>query len=385
MGNKLIPSHAARIAGIAAAAIASTANADYPQVGSRLWIGTYTTRGSEGIYSLSMDPGTGALGAPVLGAKIDNPSFLALHPNGKTLYAVSETSRFEGKPGGAVAAFAVEPDSGALRELTRQSSGGAAPCHLAVHPSGKCLVVANYSSGNVSAFPLGNDGGIGKMAGIVQHDGRGVNLKRQEAPHAHGVTFDPTGAFVFVADLGIDRIKAYKVDAAKATMTSVDSASAILPPGYGPRHFLFAKSGNSAYSVDELSVSVSHFSWNAALGELRGISSVSFKSDHPEGSTAAEIALHPNGKFLYASNRGHDSIAVFSLDADSGAPTLIQTFPSGGRSPRSIAIAPDGEFMVAANQESDNLVVMRIDSMTGKLFKTSHAVKIPAPVCVLFQ
>ena len=350
----------------------------------QIWIGTYSQRGSEGIYSLRMNPETGALDAPTVAAKADNPSFLALRPDKKTLYAVNETGRYEGKPVGAVVSFEVDAKNGTLKELNRQPTGGAAPCHLRVDPSGKCLVVANYVDGNAAAFPIATDGKLAPMSQLVKHEGHGPNAGRQKSPHAHGVTYSPAGDIVFIPDLGIDKIMAYKLDAAKGSLAALESANGMVEPGSGPRHIAFAPSGSTAYSINEIVAAVSQFSWDgASLKLVRSVSAL------PAGfngkNTSAEIAIHPSGKFLYASNRGHDSIAVFSLDAKTGAPTLIQNETTGIKEPRCFALDPSGKFLLSANQNSDNISVLKIDPATGQLTPTEFTAKVPAPVCVLFQ
>jgi 6-phosphogluconolactonase len=351
----------------------------------QIWIGTYSQRGSAGIYSLRMNPETGALDAPTVAAKADNPSFLALRPDRKTMYAVNETGRFEGKPVGAVVSFEVDAKAGTLKELNRQPTGGAAPCHLNVDPSGKCLVVANYVDGNAAAFPIAADGKLEPMSQLVKHEGHGPNAGRQKSPHAHGVTYSPAGDIVFVPDLGIDKIMAYKLDTAKGSLSPLGSATGSVEPGSGPRHIKFNPAGTFAYSINEIVATVSQFSWDAAGSELKLLRSVPSLPAAVPGNTSAELAIHPSGKFLYASNRGHDSIAVFTLDEKSGEPKLIQNFPSGGRAPRCFALDPSGKFLLAANQETDNIVVLKIDGESGKLSDTSFSTKIPAPVCVLFQ
>lgn len=366
---------------ILSAVISATAVADD---GVRVWIGTYSQRGSEGIYSLSMNPATGELSQPKVAARADNPSFLALRPDRKTLYAVNETGRFEGKPVGGVVSFEVDAKAGTLKELNRQPTGGAAPCHLSVDPSGKCLVVANYVDGNAAAFPIAADGKLEPMSQLVKHEGHGPNAGRQKSPHAHGVTYSPAGDIVFVPDLGIDKIVAYKLDAAKGTLAPLDSATGSVEPGSGPRHFTFNPAGTFAYAINEMAATVSQFSWDAKNSELKLIRSIpSLLVDAP-GNSSAEIAVHPTGKFLYVSNRGHNSIAVFTL-GDTGMTSLIQNIPSGGRTPRSFAIDPSGKFLVAAHQDSDNITVFKIDASSGKLSQTGSDVKVPAAVCVLFQ
>lgn len=354
--------------------------------GVRVWIGTYTTRGSEGIYALTMNPATGELSPPALAAKSDNPSFLALSPDRKHLYAVGEIGRFEGKPGGAVAAFSVDAPGGKLTELNREGTGGAAPCHLAVDPSGRCVVVANYSDGNAAVFPIADGGRLAPMSHLAKHEGSGPNEKRQKSPHAHGVTFAPAGDRVFIPDLGIDTVKAYRLDAAKGTLTPDEAATAKTEPGAGPRHFAFHPALPCAYSIDELTSTVTQFAWDEKAGTLRRIASVStLPAGFTGNNSCAEIVIHPNGQFLYGSNRGHDSIAVFALDAKTGAATPVQHVSSGGRAPRCFNLDPSGRFLLAANQETDNLIVLKVDPETGRLSDTGFSVRIPAPVCVLFQ
>lgn len=353
----------------------------------RIWIGTYSQRGSEGIYALALNPETGALDAPpALAARADSPSFLALSPDRKTLFAVNESGRFEGKPVGAVVAFAVDAKAGRLTELNRAGTGGAAPCHLAVDPSGRCLVVANYSDGNAAAFPIAEGGKLAAMSQLVKHEGSGPNEKRQKSPHAHGVTFAPAGDMVFIPDLGIDQVKAYRLDAAAGKLEALDSATARPPPGAGPRHFAFHPGGTFAYSINELFNDVTQFAWDPSAKSMKTLGSVStLPADYKGGSSCAEIAVHPGGRFLYGSNRGHNSIAVFSLDPKTGVPSLIQNISSGGKAPRSFSLDPAGKFLLAANQDSDNIIVLKVDAETGKLTDTGHSAKVPVPVCVLFQ
>jgi 6-phosphogluconolactonase len=351
-----------------------------------IWVGTYSKRGSEGIYAVKMDRETGVLGAPAVAAKAENPSFLAKHPNGKFLYAVSETGRFEGKPVGAVRAFSIDSATGALTDLNSQPTGGAAPCHLAVDPSGKVLVVANYMDGNVAIFPIGADGKLAPMAQLIKHEGSGPNKKRQEKPHAHGVTFDATGKVAFVPDLGTDRVVAYAVDAAAGTLMPSDSASARTAPGAGPRHFAFHPNGKFAWSVNELDSTVTTYAWDAEEAALKSLRSI---STLPEGftndNTTAEIVVHPSGRFLYASNRGHDSLAVFEIKAATGDLTPVEHQPCGGRAPRNFTLDPSGRFLLCANQDSDNIVVFNVDPETGRLEPAGHEVRVPVPVCVVFR
>lgn len=347
-------------------------------------VGTYTTRGSEGIYTVTIDPETGGLGAPHLVAKTENPSFLAVDPGKKHLYAVNEAGRFDGRPGGGVTVFTLDRATGALAELNREPTGGSAPCHLAVSADGTHLVVANYGDGTVTLFPLRPDGSLAPSSQTVRHTGSGPDKTRQKGPHAHGVTFAPTGGFVLVPDLGIDRIMGYRLDAAAHRLEPAPAATAAVTPGSGPRHITFHPNRKWAYAVGEMNAEVTLFSWNGAAGELKPVATAAALPAEFKGkNTAAEIAVHPNGRFLYASNRGHDSVAVFTLGAD-GTPAAIQHAPCGGKSPRSISLDPTGRFLVCANQDSDNLTILKVDPETGRLSPVIAEVKLSAPVCVLF-
>lgn len=347
--------------------------------------GTYSKNGSEGIYRASFDSATGALGRPELAAKAENPSFLALHPSGRFLYAVNESGRFEGKPVGAVIAFALDPAAGTLTELNRQPTGGAAPCHLAVHPSGRMLMVANYTDGNVASFPIDEAGRLGPLVCRIQHTGSGPNAQRQKSAHAHGVTYDATGRFAIVPDLGTDRLMVYRPDPATAGLEPADPPSAAAAPGAGPRHFAFRPDGRFGYAINELASTVTAYAWDAVAGRLTAGASW---STLPEGctnrNTTAEILVHPSGRFVYGSNRGHDSIAVFAADAAKGTLSLLQHRSTGGKAPRNFTLDPSGRFLLAANQDSGNIVVFRLDTDTGLLSPSVGEIAVPMPVCVLF-
>lgn len=363
---------------LAAAGLAGAAAAQ------QIYIGTYSQRGSEGIYTTRLDPATGRLDAPRPAAKATNPSFLALHPKLPVLYAVNESGRFEGKPVGAVIAFALDAN-GALTPLNTEPTGGPVPCHLAADATGGHLVIANYVDGTVASFPIAPDGRLKPVAQLLRHEGSGPNAQRQKGPHAHGVTFAPANDFVFIPDLGIDRIVGYRFDAKTGRLERHEPASPALHPGAGPRHFAFRPDGKTAYAVNELDATVTAFRWNPATGELKPFATVpGVPKDFAEKNTAAEIVVHPTGRFLYSSNRGHDSIAVFAL-GDDGTPVAVQHQPTGGQAPRNFALDPTGRFLVAANQTTDNLLAFRVDPATGRLAPTGSEIAVPAPVCVLFR
>jgi 6-phosphogluconolactonase len=353
---------------------------------SLMYVGTYTTkRDSKGIYAYRFDPAAGKLPPAGLAAESTDPSFVAIHPNGKYLYAVNETDNFGGQKSGAVSAFAMDPKSGALKLLNQVATRGAAPCHVSLDKSGKFLLVANYVGGSVATFPVRDDGSLGDVASFVQHSGSSVNKQRQAAPHAHWIGVSPDNRFVLVADLGLDEVLIYRFDAATGALTPNDPAFVKVSPGLGPRHFAFHPNGKFGYLLNEMGSSVTAFSYQAnsgALSELQTISTLPKDFTGPRG--AAELVVHPSGRFLYTSNRGHHSITAFSIDPEKGTLTSVGQSLTNGKTPRNFAIDPTGTFLVAANQDSGNLVVFRIDLATGSLTPTGEIAQVPAPVCVVF-
>ncbi len=347
---------------------------------SLVYFGTYTTGKSQGIYVSRFDSITGKLSAPELAAATKNPTFLAVSPNGKNLYAVSEMSKT-----GAVSAFAFEGKTGKLTLLNQQFSGGGGPCHVAVDATGKCLLVANYGSGSVAALPIQADGRLGEAATTLQHAGSGANPQRQAGPHAHFIAPSPDNRFTLDCDLGLDKIFINQLDAPDAKLTANDPPFATVAPGSGPRHFIFSHDGQFVYVINEIAGTITVFRYaesNAAMTERQTISTL--PKDFATNNTAAEIALHPNGKFLYASNRGHDSIAIFAVDQTTGRLTFIEHQSTLGRTPRHFAIDPTGRWLLAENQASDSVVVFAVDPDTGKLKPTGQAITVGAPVCAVF-
>lgn len=346
--------------------------------GQLIFIGTYTRTTSKGIYAVRLDPATGALSNPVLAAETPSPSFLAFTPDQKTLYAVSESDSM-------AAAYRADLAHGTLTPLqTPQSSGGAAPCHLAVDPTQRALVVANYHTGIVAAIPLRADRTLGAPHAI-QHTGHSVDPKRQTSPHVHSVTISPDGRFVLVCDLGLDRIFTYALDAAAGTLAPGEPPFVATAPGAGPRHFTFGADGRHAYAITEMGNTIIAFDYAPANGALTVRQTVTtLPPDFKGNSSGAEIRLHPNGKFLYGSNRGHDSIAVYAVDAKTGLLTTVEITPCGGKNPRNFALSPDGAWLICANQNSNSLSVFRVDATTGRLTPTGHTAEVPLPVCVLF-
>ncbi len=363
----------------------STARAAPASGPAFVYFGTYTGEKSRGIYVAPWDAATGRVGAPRLAAETENPSFLALHPTRPLLYAANEVAEFEGQKAGFVSAFAVDPATGDLRALGRASSKGAAPCHLVVDASGGNVLVANYSGGSVASLPLGPDGAVKEASSFVQHQGASVDPQRQKGPHAHMVAVDRANRFALVADLGLDQILVYRLDAAHGRLQPSAPPMARVTPGSGPRHFAFSPDGRDLYLDNEMTMTVTAFKY--AKGRLTEFQTV---STLPEGAkpgpddSGAEIAVHPSGRFVYASNRGPDTLAVFARDAASGKLTRVEQVPTGGRTPRSFGIDPSGRYLLAANQRSDTVVVFRVDPESGRLTPTGQTVEVGAPVSVTF-
>jgi 6-phosphogluconolactonase len=355
-----------------------------------VYVGTYTNKSaSKGIYVYSFDPGTGKLTSLGVAAESEDPSFLALHPSGKYLYAVNEIDHFGAQKSGAASAFSIDQKTGKLTLLNQAATRGAGPCHISLDKSGKFALVANYDGGSVSSFPVHDDGTLGEAADFVQHHGSSVNKERQEAPHAHWIGTSPDNHFALAADLGLDEVLIYRFNAAKGMLTPNNQPYAKVNPGAGPRHLAFHPNGKFAYALAELEDSVTVFAYKAGNGSLSPLQTVSalstLRKDNKGPKEAAEIAVHPNGKFLYASNRaGIDTISAFSINPAKGTLSLRDEYPTMGKTPRNFAIDPTGKFLLAANQESSNIVVFRIDSATGALAPTGEIVEAPAPVCITF-
>jgi len=350
----------------------------------RVYLGTYTGESSQGIYLVEVHEKAGRFYERGLAAKTENPSFLAKHPKLPVIYAVGE---IEGDgDGGTISAFRIDAETGMLSALNQASTGGAGPCHVAVAPSGAHVAVANYSGGSVALLPLGEDGSLAPASAFVQHAGSSVNPQRQEAPHAHSVHFDPSGKYLLSADLGTDQLLVYRYDETAGTLTPNDPPFAALPPGAGPRHFVFHPSGKFVYVVNELDSTVSVFAWDGETGALEAVQQIgTLPKDFTGESTTAEIRVHPTGRFLYASNRGHDSITVFTIDAKTGLLNLVGHSPTGGSTPRNFNLDPSGRFLIAANQRSDSVFLFRVDQNTGRLTATGSSVAVGAPVCVLYS
>jgi 6-phosphogluconolactonase len=349
-----------------------------------LYVGAYTDKGAKGIYVYRYDPASGQLSDSQVAAETVNPSFVTIDDKDRRLYAVNEVQKYQNESSGGVSAFSIQPD-GQLHFLNEVASGGADPCYISIDKTGKYVLVANYTGGSISVFPIQRDGGLGAATAFIQHKGSGPNRERQEAAHAHWIETSPDNRFTISADLGMDELLVYHFDASTGKLSPNDPPFAKTEPGAGPRHLAFDANGKFAYVINELQSTVSVFSYDAANGVLHPLQNISALPKEFSGeNTAAEIAIHPNGRFLFASNRGHDSIAVFLIDKTKGTLQLIDNFSVKGRTPRSFVIDPTGSRLLVANQDTGNIVVFRINRSTGRLTATGQEVKVPAPVCLKF-
>ena len=378
---------AAALAVLSIAALAPGAGPAAAAAGGTVivYVGTYTggTSASKGIYRLRLDLATGALTEAGPPTETGSPSFLALHPSGRYLYAVNESGG-PTKDEGGVSAFRVDAKTGALTPLNQQSSRGGGPCHLALDAKGRYVLVANYGGGSVAVLPVQPDGRLSVATTFVQHAGHGADPGRQKGPHAHWVDLDQANRFALVADLGLDEVLVYRFDPAKGSLTPNQPPAARVAPGAGPRHAAFHPDGRHLYVINEMQSTVTAFSYDArtgALAELQTLSTV--PAGFTEPTDTAEIAVRPDGKFVYGSNRGHDSIAIFAVDPATGKLTAAGHQPTLGKKPRHFAIDPTGTYLLAANQESDNIAVFRIDRASGRLTAVGQPFSVPRPVCVV--
>jgi 6-phosphogluconolactonase len=353
-----------------------------------VFLGTYTEgTASRGIYRATFDPATGTLADLEVDAMAANPSFLALHPSGKFLYAVAELAQFDGKEEGGVRAYTLDADGKIDTKIGEYGSKGTAPCHLAVHPSGKGLIVANYGTGTVSVFTIADDGALGPLGVVFQPEkGSGADPARQEGPHAHCVRFDPSGAFVLEADLGADRVFTHRFDPADAKAPLRVVHETPTAPGSGPRHLAFHPSGRFVFVNEEMSSTVTAYRFDPKTGALEPLETLSTlpPGGHP-GNSTAETVVHPSGRFVYVSNRGHDSIARFRFDPETARLEALGQTPTRGQVPRNFNLDPSGRWLLAANQGSGNVAVFRVDPGSGGLEPAGDPVPVPAPVCILFH
>ena len=350
-----------------------------------MYVGTYTGTGSKGIYAFHFDPATGETDAVGLAAATDSPSFLAIDPEGHFLYAVNEVETFRDEQSGAISVFSIDRESGKLKLLQQISSLGGSPAHLSLDVSARHLMVANYGGGNVAVFPIGTDGLLGEHSAFVQNSGSSINPERQEGPHAHFIQTTPDNRLVIVADLGIDKLLVHRFDASSGSLTPGNPAFFRAVPGSGPRHVAFAPSGEFVYAVNELVSTVTVFAYQRDPGSIHSRQTIStLPEDYTGANTTAEIEVDARGRTLYVSNRGHDSIAIFSIDPDDGSLASLGWAPSGGMMPRHFAIDPTGQWLLVANQGSNSINLLRIDPESGRLTPTERSLELASPVCLRF-
>ncbi|HTV58252.1 MAG TPA: lactonase family protein [Verrucomicrobiae bacterium] len=348
-----------------------------------VYVGTYTNHGSKGIYAYRFDTESGALDSLGLAVETPQPSFLAASPSGRFLYSVNELDQFDGKPSGGVSAFSIDSATGRLTLLNQVSSLGPGPAYITLDRTGRFVFVANYTEGSVAVFRLSPDGNVGASTAYVRHDGSSVNPERQEGPHAHCVLLSPDNRFALVADLGLDQVFVYPFDASRGTLGQPRIVK--VAPGSGPRHLAFGANGKFVYLISEMRSTITVYSYNSSDGAMHRVQTISSLPPGFKGSsTAAEIVVHPSGKFLYASNRGDDCIAGFAVDSTKGTLAPIEYVPTGGKTPRNFAVDPSGEWLLAANQDSNNVVTFRINRKTGRLTQAGAPIEVFSPAMVDF-
>lgn len=348
-----------------------------------LYVGTYTSGKSEGIYGYRMDSVSGKL-TRFSSIKSVNPSFLAIDRKKRYLYAVNEVADYAGKPGGGVSAYEIERATGNLRLLNEQATQGADPCHLTMDHKQTALLVANYSGGNITVLPLRSDGTLGMVMDVKQHEGSGPK-EQQKGPHAHCIIFDRAERYALAADLGIDKVMVYRFDRGTGKLSAAKQPFAELKAGAGPRHLTFHPNGKYLYVINELDSTMTAFKYSEQNGTLTHIDTVStLPADFSGVSYCADVHVSRSGKFLYGSNRGHNSIVVFEIDRSSGKMKLVEHVSTEGNWPRNFTLDPSGKFLLVANQRSDTVVTFAVDSSTGRLKPTGQVEEIPSPVCLKF-
>ncbi|WP_158545274.1 lactonase family protein [Bremerella cremea] len=348
------------------------------------YIGTYTKGDSQGIYLSSLNLEDGSLSQPVLAAELDNPSFLTINGDHTHLYAVGEVSNFKDKASGAVSAFAINED-GTLKLLNQEASGGRGPCHILLGPDEKTVLVANYGGGSFASLPVTEDGKLKPAASVMQQVGSSIDKSRQQGPHAHGMYLVPGTKLALGVDLGVDKVMIYDVTD-EGELKPHDPAFIEIKPGSGPRHLATNQAGDKIYVLNEMASTVDVFEFDPQTGNSKHVQKLSTLPEDFDGSnTTAEIFLHPNGKWLYCSNRGHNSVAVFDVDQETGKLTFVEHVSSMGETPRSFQIAPQGKHLLIANQNSGNIVVYEINQENGTLKSNGHQIDVPDPCCIDFR
>ena len=350
-----------------------------------VFFGTHRSGPSLGFSLAHFNPITGALSQPEFLQEAEAPAFFVIHPDGKHLYTCNSMDSYQGKPGGAVSAYTIEPKTGNLALLNRKPTGGGEPSYISLDHTGRYALVANYNGGSVCVYAIQPDGGFGERTAFIQHTGSSTHPQRQKHAYAHSIIVDPGNRFALAADLGADKVFVYRFNAKDGSLVPNDPPSVSLKPGSGPRHIKFHPNGKFVYAINELSSTVTGFNWNSLTGSLTEFQSLStLPADFNGFNTCAEIEVHPNGKFLYGTNRGHDSIAVFGIDAVTGRLTPVEHVPTRGKMPRNFAFDPTGKWILLSNHDSNNSVVFRVDDRTGMLTQTGKPVEVPDPFCERF-
>lgn len=346
-----------------------------------VYVGTYTERDSKGVYAFKFDADTGELKPIALAAEARNPSFMAIDAAGRHIYLVNEIDEFQGKADGSITAFAIDPSTHKLKELNAVASGGTGPAYISLDKTGQSALVANYGGGSIASIRVMPDGRLGESISIIQLR----DQAKARIPHPHSIVASPDDRYAIVPDLGLDQIAVYEFVAATGKLAAANPPGTPAEAQAGPRHFKFHPSGRFGYVSNELSSSITVYSYYAIRGVLTPIQTISIKPERYEGdNTAAEVAVHPSGKYVYASNRGHDSIAVFSVDRKTGKLAFVEHVSTGGKQPRHFAIDPTGKWLLVANQQSDNIRAFRIDQKSGRLKDTGKSAAVSMPVFVLF-
>lgn len=349
-----------------------------------LYVGTYSLRGSEGIYVFEFDRKAGTVKPLQSVSNTKSPSFLAIHPSKKYLYSVNEAAKTGPSKAGAVSAYAIDGATGKLTFLNGESSLGEGPCHISIDQTGKTAFVSNYGGGNLAVLPIKPNGMLGAATDSVKYTGKGANAKRQDKAHVHSTIVSPDNRFIYVADLGLDKLNIFEADVKNSTVKPAQMPYVSVKPGYGPRHFTFHPNGKFAYLVEELTSSVAVFSRDAKTGALTLLSDgvKTLPESFSGENTSADIHIDPSGRFLYQSNRGRNALAMFAIDSN-GKLTSLGDEPTMGKTPRNFMIDPKGDFVFVVNQDSDNMTLFRRDQKTGKLTYTGQSIQVPAPVCVI--
>ena len=347
-------------------------------------MGTYTRSGGKGIYSLSLDEATGDLQITGVTEGIRNPAFLDITPDGKYLYSVSEITDFQGQSAGGIVAYKIDPSTLKLDRLNEQNTIGPGPCHVSVDQNQHCVLVANYTGGSVVSFPLAEDGRLQPPGSFFQHEGSSVNPDRQEGPHGHSIYPTSDNRFALAPDLGLDQVMIYKLNAPEGLLSPHSPAFATIEPGHGPRHLDFHPHGKWVYVINEMgnSITAFHLAEDGSLEKFQQVPTL--PDDFTGESTCADIHVHPTGKFLYGSNRGHDSLVIYAIDPENGTLNYVGHETRDCSTPRNFSISPDGKFILVGNQDKDVIATFRVDEATGLLEHTEHLTPVPAPVCLKF-